>query len=95
MRLQNAGQVCAPQHIPIEHHGGIAPQPVVHVTDTAPGTQRLVLNHVLDIQAQRLPRTEIFFKYLCLKRCAQYHMFNPGCFDTGQQMHQKRHASRR
>ena len=56
-------QVGARQHVAVEHHRGVVPQLVRDVGDPAAGAERLLLDDVLDLQAQLRSVTELGLEY--------------------------------
>jgi hypothetical protein len=88
--VQQRAQVRAGKHVAVEHQGGVVAQLRRHIGDTAAGAQRLVLNDVVDLQAQLRPVAEFRVEHAGLVRRAQHDMLDARIGDPGQQMGQKR-----
>ena len=86
MRIEDAVEIHAGQNVAVEHHDRVLAQLVIDVADTAAGTQRGLLHHVLNFQAQIGAIPEVLLKDLRLIRSGEHHVLNPGFLDTGEQV---------
>ena len=90
MAVQQRAQVGARQHVAVEHHRGVVPQLGRHVGDAAAGAQRLVLDDVVDLQAELGPVAELRLEHRRLVRGAQHDVLDARRGDPRQQVGQER-----
>ncbi len=90
-----APEVGAGQHVAVEDHRGVVPQLVRDVGDPAAGAERLVLDDVLDLQAELRSVTELGLEHARLVGGAEYDVLDACRGDPGQQMGQERQTGGR
>ena len=87
---EQGAQVGARQHVAVEDQRGVVPQLGRDVGDPAAGAQRLVLDDVVDLQAQLRAVAELRLEDARLVGGAEHDVLDAGRGDPGQQMGQER-----
>jgi hypothetical protein len=95
MAGQQGAEVAAGQHVSVEHQCPVITELGRHVGDTAAGTPRLRLEHVVDLQSELRPVAELGLEHLGLVRGAQHDVLNARRGDARQQVGEERQARRR
>ena len=92
---EQGAEVGAGQHVAVEHHRGVVPQLRRDVGDAAAGAERLLLDDVVDLQAELRSVTELGLEHLRLVGRAEHDVLDARRGDPRQQVGQERQTGGR